>query len=311
MNSQKKIKHNRKKGPNKCDIEMLILALPALLFFVIFHYIPMMGVVIAFKDYSYNLGLFGSKWVGLRNFEFFFTSQDAWMLTRNTVGYAVLFLVVGTFASVFVALLLNEIKSKAAIKIYQTSMILPYFLSWVIVGYITYVLFNPKLGVLNHMLAALGMREIDWYSETKYWPFILTIVNTWKAVGMNSIFYYSSLLSVDPALYEAAEIDGATRFQRMLSISLPSLTPTITVLTILAVGNIFRGDFGLFFQIPRNVGVLYPVTDIIDTYVYRGLRFGDVGITAAVGLFQSVVGMVTVIATNMIVNKINPENAMF
>ncbi len=291
--------------------QMLILTLPALVYFFIFCYIPMFGVIIAFKDYSYSAGILGSQWVGLKNFTFFFASQDAWRLTRNTVGYALLFIVAGTIAPVLIALLLNEIKSRTAIKFYQTTMILPYFLSWVIVGYITYILFNPKLGIMNQILAAFGLDGVDWYSEPKYWPAILTIVNTWKSVGMNSIFYYSALLSVDQSLYEAAHIDGANKAQQMWHISLPALRSIVTILTILAVGNIFRGDFGLFYQIPRNVGLLYPVTDIIDTYLYRGLRYGDVSITAAVGLFQSVVGMVTVIITNYCVRKISPEQALF
>lgn len=293
------------------DLQLLLLTVPALIFFIVFHYIPMFGVIIAFKDYSYAQGILGSKWIGFKNFEFFFKSQDAWLLTRNTVGYALVFLVVGTAAAVLIALLLNEVKSKKAIKVYQTSMILPYFLSWVIVSYITYILFNPKLGTLNQIFQSLGIEGVDWYSDTKYWPIILTIVNTWKSIGMNCIFYYSALLGVDPSLYEAATIDGAGRFQQMKNISLPALTPTITILTILALGNVFRGDFGLFYQIPRNVGLLYPVTDVIDTYIYRGLRFGDIGITAAVGLFQSFVGMVTVVVANAIVRKINPDNAMF
>lgn len=309
--NMKNIKKRKTKRVKSSDIQLLLLTLPVLVFFVIFHYIPMFGVIIAFKDYSYAEGMLGSKWIGLKNFEFFFKSQDAWLLTRNTVGYALLFLVVGTFAAVMIALLLNEVRSKKAIKVYQTSMILPYFLSWVIVSYITYILFNPKLGALNQFFQSIGMEGIDWYSETKYWPFILTIVNTWKGIGMNSIFYYSALLGIDPSLYEAATIDGASRGQQMRNISLPALIPTITILTILSLGNVFRGDFGLFYQIPRNVGLLYPVTDVIDTYIYRGLRFGDVGITAAVGLFQSVVGMVTVVIANGIVRKISPDNAMF
>ena len=293
------------------DIQLLLLTLPAILFFIIFHYIPMFGVVIAFKDYSYSKGILGSDWVGFKNFEFFFKSQDAWLLTRNTVGYALLFLVVGTIAAVVVALLLNEISNRHMIKFYQTSMILPYFLSWVIVSYITYILLNPNLGMLNQIMKAFGLEEVNWYSEKKYWPLFLTIVNVWKGIGMNSIFYYATLLGVDPGLYEAAKIDGASRFQRMIYVSLPSLIPTITILTILSLGSIFRGDFGLFYQIPRNVGILYPVTDVIDTYIYRGLRFGDVSITAAVGLFQSFVGMVAVVVTNWIVRKTNPDNAMF
>lgn len=288
-----------------------MLALPALLYFFIFHYLPMFGVILAFKDYKYSEGILGSAWAGLKNFEFFFSSQDAFRVTRNTVGYGAVFIVVGNIAAVSVALLLYEIRSKAALKVYQTSMILPRFLSWVIVGYITYAILNPSLGALNQLLQYLGYSPVDWYADPKYWPFIITFSDIWKHVGLNSIIYYAALMSIDPELFEAAKIDGAGRWKQMRSISIPSLVPVITIIAILAIGNLFRGDFGLFYQLPRDVGVLYPATDIIDTYVYRGLRQGDIGITAAVGLFQSAVGLVLVLVSNWIIKKTRPENALF
>lgn len=288
-----------------------MLALPALLYFFIFHYLPMFGVILAFKDYKYSEGILGSAWAGLKNFEFFFSSQDAFRVTRNTVGYGAVFIVLGNIAAVSVALLLYEIRSKAALKVYQTSMILPRFLSWVIVGYITYAILNPSLGALNQLLQYLGYSPVDWYADPKYWPFIITFSDIWKHVGLNSIIYYAALMSIDPELFEAAKIDGAGRWKQMRSISIPSLVPVITIIAILAIGNLFRGDFGLFYQLPRDVGVLYPATDIIDTYVYRGLRQGDIGITAAVGLFQSAVGLVLVLVSNWIIKKTRPENALF
>lgn len=293
------------------NFELFLLTVPGILYFVIFHYLPMGGVIIAFKSYRYDLGIFGSHWTGFKNFEFFFTSSDAWRITRNTIAYSSLFLLLGIAASVMVALILFEVKNRLAIKIYQTSMILPRFLSWVIVGYITYTLLNPELGLLNQLLRQFGQEPIQWFSDPKYWPYILTASNLWKHVGLDCIIYYAALLGVDPEQYEAARIDGASRFRQMWHISIPSLVPLIIILGILAMGNLFRGDFGLFYQIPRNVGILYPVTDVIDTYVFRGLRSSEIGMTAAVGLFQSVVGLVLVVGVNLITKRIRPENSLF
>lgn len=296
----------------KDNAELSALLIPGILLLITFMYIPMFGVIIAFKDYRNNLGIFGSKWVGLQNFKFFFTSQDAWRIARNTVGYGVLFIILGIIAAVFVAILLYEVRSRAALKFYQTSMILPHFLSWVIVGYITYILLEPSMGIFNQIIRLCGGEGLQWYSEPKYWVFILPLVNLWKNVGLKCIMYYAALMGIDRELFEAAEIDGANRFKQILHITLPSLVPLMVILTILDVGHIIKGDFGLFYTIPRDVGLLYPTTDIIDTYVYRGLRTGDdIGITTAVGLFQSVVGFIMVVGTNLIVKKISPENSLF
>ncbi|NOU62603.1 ABC transporter permease subunit [Paenibacillus sp. LMG 31461] len=292
-------------------VELFLLTLPAILYFIVFHYLPIGGVIVAFKDYRYDLGILGSKWVGVRNFEFFLTSQDAWRITRNTVAYSSTFLVIGIMASVTVALLLFEVRNRYAIKVYQTSMILPRFLSWVIVGYISYTLLNPELGILNQLRVFFGMEPVQWFGDTKYWPYILVVSNLWKHIGLDCIIYYAALLGIDQEQYEAARIDGANRLRQMWHISIPSLAPLMFILGILAVGDLFRGDFGLFYQIPRNVGTLYPVTDVIDTYVFRGLRLGEIGMTAAVGLFQSVVGLVLVVSVNLIVKKIRPDNSLF
>lgn len=298
-------------GMMRESLWLLLLTLPGLIYYIVWHYIPMFGLVIAFKDYTYNAGILGSEWVGFDNFKFFFASNDAWRIARNTVGYAATFIVLNAVTGTFVALLLNEVKSRAAVKTYQTIMILPNFLSWVVVGFVAYIFLNPALGVANQVLALFGKEWVDWYSNPNYWPFILTFMSIWKGIGMNSIMYYAALLGVDQELYEAATIDGANGIQKCLHISIPSLVPLITTLSILAVGSIFRGDFGLFYQIPRDVGALYPTTDVIDTYIYRGLRNGNIGITSAVGLFQSVVGLVMVVVTNLIVRKIEPDNALF
>ncbi len=294
------------------NAELSALTVPGIILLLVFSYIPMLGIIIAFKDYRNNLGIFGSKWVGFQNFKFFFTSQDAWRIGRNTVGYGVLFIALNLIAAVFVAILLYEVRKKMALKFYQTSMILPHFLSWVIVGYITYILLEPDMGILNKIIKAFGGEGLQWYSEPKYWIVILPIVNLWKNIGLKTIMYYAALMGIDEQLYEAAQLDGAGRFKQILYITLPSLIPLMTILTILDVGHIIKGDFGLFYTIPRDVGLLYPTTDIIDTYVYRGLRTGDdIGITTAVGLFQSVVGFLMVVGTNLVVKKISPENSLF
>lgn len=295
----------------KDNAALLVLALPAIVYFLVFHYLPMFGVVLAFKNYNYADGIWGSRWVGLKNFEFFFTSQDAWRVTRNTVGYSALFIVAGTIAAVAAALLLYEIRRKAALAFYQTTMILPRFLSWVIVGYLTYTLFHPTLGLFNQGLAWIGQAPANWYAETQYWPTILTSTEVWKTIGISSIMYYAALMGNDPELYEAATIDGAGRWKQTWAISIPSLYPVMTILILLSVGNMFRADFGLFYQIPRDVGILYPVTDVIDTYVYRGLRNGNLAVTAAVGMYQSVAGLILLLIVNAWIRKVKPENALF
>ncbi len=293
------------------NIEFFVLSLPAILFFLIFAYLPMFGAVIAFKEYRFDLGILGSKWIGLKNFEFFFSSQDMWRISRNTVGYGVLFIILGLITSVCLALMLYEVRNKFALKYYQTTIILPNFMSWVIVGYITYIILQPERGMLNKLIELFGIQPVQWYLEPKYWPWILSIVQIWKTVGMGSIVYYAALMGISPDIYEAATIDGATKWQQTVNISIPGITNVMIILSILSLGNILRGDFGLFYQISRDVGVLYPATDIIDTYLYRGLRNGTIGQTAAVGLFQSFVGLIMIVVTNYIVKKIEPENSMF
>ena len=311
MKEKSKIKSGKILTYLSANYEFWILSLPAIIYFLVFCYWPMFGAVLAFKNFNYAEGIFGSDWIGFHNFKFFFMSSDAWRITRNTLGYSSVFIITGTIAAMAVALLLFEITSRRSIKLYQTIMILPNFMSWVLVGYITYILFNGEKGVFNQILTALGHKGVDWYSTPGVWPFILPVVNIWKNVGMKSIMYYSALMGLDLSLYEAAEIDGAGRWKQTWAISIPSLLPVMTILVIMDVGGIFRGDFGLFYQITRDIGALYPTTDIIDTYVYRGLRTGDVGITSAIGLFQSVVGLVVVMGTNYLVKKIEPDNAMF
>lgn len=228
------------------------------------------------------------------------------------MGYSLAFLIIGSIVNIGIALLLFEIKERrGALKAYQTIMTFPNFMSWVIVGFITYAIFNPVLGVMNQFIRALGGTGVDVYSSPAYWPFIIVFVNSWKGLGMGSMMYLANLLGIDASLYEAATIDGANRWQQTRYISIPSIIPLWTIMTILAVGSMFRGDFGLFYQIPRNVGLLYETTDIIDTFVYRGLQTNNYGQSSAVGFIQSVLGLICVGGTNWIVSKISPENAMF
>ena len=291
--------------------QLLLLCIPAIICYALYYYAPMGGIIMAFKNFRYDMGIFRSPWAGLQNFNFLFRSPDLWNITRNTVGYSIVFIIVNLVTSVSVALLLNEIRSRKALKSYQTMMTLPNFLSWVIVGYITYAIFNPSLGVLNSFRTSIGLDPIDVYRNASYWPFILVIVNTWKCLGMGCLIYYAALMGIDPTLYEAAKIDGASRWRQTWHISLPGLTSLMTIMTIMAVGSIYRGDFGLFYQIPRNVGAIIRVTDIVDTYVYRGLQLGNFGMSSAVGLVQSTVGFFFVLITNFVVKKISPENSMF
>lgn len=294
------------------DLQFDLMAFPAVILLLVFCYLPMVGVVIAFQDYKLNLGIFGSPFVGFENFEFFFTSSDAWRVTRNTLLLNAVFISLGIVFSVAFSLFLYEIKQRFLVKIYQTSIILPNFISWVVAGYMCYILLNPSLGFMNQFLKIFGVDQIDWYSNPKYWPVILTIASLWKSVGMNSVIYYAALMGIDSEYYEAADLDGATRLQKAIYISIPCIIPTIIVLFILSLGGIFRSDFGLFYQLTRDIGKLYSTTDVIDTYIFRALRtVGDIGMSSAVGLFQSIVGFVTIIVANAIVRKINRDSAIF
>lgn len=302
----------KKKMYVKDNLQLLSLALPAIILLGLFSYWPMFGVILAFKDYKVPKGIWGSPWVGMKNFKFFFESQDAWRVTRNTLGLNFLFIIVGIVCGVLFALIMFEVKKARQVKVYQTISIIPSFLSWVAVGYIVYALLDPTKGVMNQILEFFGQEPIAWYSEPKYWPVILLISKIWQSVGLGSIIYYAALMGVDSELYEAAEIDGANKLQKTWYVSLPQIVPIIIIMGLLDVGKIFRADFGLFYNVTRDVGALYPTTDVIDTYVFRALMSqGNIGMSSAVGLFQSVVCFVTLMVTNAIVSKLSPDNALF
>ena len=293
------------------NAQLLLMTLPGIILVFLFCYLPMPGLAIAFKKYNPNLGVWGSQWCGLDNFKFFFTSQDAVRTIRNTVLYSSAFLILDLVCAVGLALMLYFLRSKRALKVYNTVVIVPKFMSPVIIAFIVYALFSPNFGLVNAVIKALGGDAIAWYSEPKYWPWILTVTHIWQTVGMNSVIYYASLMSLDESLLEASTLDGANRWQQICHVIIPHLVPVMVVTTVLAMGSIFSGDFGLFYQVPKDQGTLYETTDIISTYTYRALLGGSLEKSAAVGLFQSVVGFVMVVATNAIVKKISPENSMF
>lgn len=301
-----------KKTKRESNYRLYVLcAVPVILVFI-FNYLPMIGAVIAFKDYKYNDGIFGSKWVGLRNFEMFFKSKDFANVAWNTIYLNFIFIIIGTICAVTLAILLFNVIGRKNVKTYQTIFITPYFISWVVVGYIAYAFLNPAYGILNQLLNALGMENIDVYSKPGLWPIILTIANVWKNVGMDSVIYYAALMGIDMSLFEAADVDGVNRFQKVWYITIPSLISLITILTILKIGNIFRADFGLFYQLTRDVGQLYSTTDVMDTYIYRTLKvWNDVSLSSAAGLLQSVVGFVLVIVTNIVTKRIDKDCALF
>lgn len=293
---------------------LYIMVLPGLLLFLVNNYLPMFGTIIAFKNVNFVDGILGSPWVGLKNFEYLFASPQAFQITRNTILYNAVFIFLNLLIGVSFAIALNEILNRRLAKFYQATLFFPGLLSMVVISYLVYSLLSLDYGFFNKVLfPALGWEPINWYGETKYWPFILTIVNSWINMGYYSVLFLGSVVSVDPEYYEAAVVDGATKWQQITKITLPMLTPLIIIMLLLQVGRIFFGNFGLFFQVPRpNSGILFPVTQVIDTYVYRALvSTGDIGMAAAAGLYQSVVGFVLVFTVNMAVRRIDKDRAIF
>ena len=295
----------------------LFMVLPGVVWLMLFFYIPIFGNVVAFQHFRIARGGFiqsvlNSPWAGFDNFRFLFGSNAAFIITRNTVLYNGAFILLGLIVAVALAIVLSELRSKKMVKVYQTTMLLPYFLSWIIVSYFVFTFLNPAGGLVNNILEALGANPVNWYQEPRHWPFILVFIGIWKGVGYSSIIYFASIVGIDPSFYEAAAVDGATKWQQIKNITIPQLAPLITVLMILAVGNIFRADFGLFFQVPRNSGALHNVTAVLDTYIFNSLMTtGDIGMAAAAGLYQSLVGCILVVTTNLIVRRFDPDSALF
>ncbi|WP_420832430.1 ABC transporter permease [Paenibacillus periandrae] len=292
---------------------LFLMMVPGFLYLLINNYLPMFGVIIAFKNINYSKGILGSNWVGFKNFEYLFKTSDAWVITRNTILYNGFFIILNLVLAVAVAILLNEVRIRFMSRFYQTVVLLPHLISMVIVGYLVLAFLNVENGFVNrHILPLLGVDSISWYSEPKYWPYILSIVNVWKHVGYLCIIFLASIVGIDHEYYEAATIDGASKWQQIRTITLPLLSPTIIIMTLLAIGRIFYSDFGLFYQVPLNSGPLQPTTDVIDTYVYRGLMtLGDIGMSSAAGLYQSLVGFILVLVSNYVVSRKNRDQALF
>lgn len=292
---------------------LIFMMIPGVIYIIINNYLPMLGIFIAFKKIDYSKGIFGSDWVGFDNFKFLFATKDAFIITKNTLLYNLVFIFLGTIAGVFVAILLNEVISKFWKKTYQTLLLLPQLISMVIVAYVGYAFLNEENGFLNNtILPLLGKEPISWYSEPQYWPFILIITNIWKGLGYGSIVYFSAILGIDRSLYEAASIDGASRWKQIRLITLPLLKTTIILMVLMSVGNIFRSDFGLFYQLPLNSGALYSTTNTIDTYVYRALmQMNNTSMSSAAGVYQSVVGFAVILIVNAIVKRIDPDSALY
>lgn len=290
----------------------LLMCLPGILLVIVFSYLPLPGIIIAFKNFKANLGLWDSAWVGFKNFEFLFTTKVAWRITINTVFLNSIFIATSILGSLGLALLLNEVRIKWLARFYQSAVFFPYFVSWVVVGMFGFALLNYDNGLVNITLARLGYEPLDWYKSPDLWPGILTITNLWKGAGYWSIVYLAAMMGISPEYYEAAELDGASRWQQIMSITLPLITPIIIINFLLSVGRIFFADFGMFYYVTRDSKLLYPTTDVIDTYVFRALRqLGDFGMAGAAGLYQSVIGFLTVMFANWLVKRVDPEKSIF
>lgn len=292
---------------------LYFMMIPGMAYLLINNYLPMFGISIAFKNIDYSKGIWNSDWVGFQNFKFLFQSADAFLITRNTILYNLAFIIIGLIVGIGFAIFLNEIKSKAATKTYQSIILLPYLISMVLVSYLVFSMLSIETGFLNKtILPALGIEPISWYNEPKYWPYILVFVNVWKTAGYSCIVYLAAIIGIDPEYYEAARLDGATKWQQIRTITIPLIIPIIIMLLILNIGRIFYSDFGLFYQVPMNSGPLYDATSTIDTYVFRGLmQLGDIGMASAAGVYQSIVGFILVIFSNYVVRKLSRDNALF
>ena len=305
----------RKKWINRLwrDKVLVLMCVPALVMVILFNYVPMSGLVLAFKKFDYSLGLYRSPWNGFENFRHLFLAGNTyWRITRNTVLYFLLFTAVGTICNVLLAIGINELAFKRSAKYLQSIMIMPTFISYIAVTYIVAAFLENKTGMINKFRVAIGQTPIKFYLEAQYWPFILTIVKIWKGTGYGSVLYLATLSGIDPNLYEAAALDGANARQKMWYITLPLLIPMVTIMTLLSLGSIMHSDTGLFYQVTKNTGALYKTTQVLDSYVLNSIMTNsNYGMTAATTFYQSLIGCIMVVGTNLIVRKVSPENALF
>lgn len=300
----------RKKRLKKQPLVLMAMMLPGVVYLIINNYIPMIGIIMAFKKYDYSKGMWKSNWAGISNFKYLFQTKDAYIMIRNTLLYNFTFIFLGTLFAVAVAVILNEIVNEVSKKIYQTLILIPYLISMIVVSYIAYAMLGTQSGVVNNVF--FQNSNVNWYVKKEAWPYILVIVNLWKSFGYVSIVYYASIIGINKELYEAATVDGANRFKRMIHVTLPGIRITIITMVLLAIGKIFRSDFGLFYQVPMNSGLLSDVTTTIDVYVYKGItQLNDIGRASAAGFFQAVCGFIIILIVNKIVKKIDEESALF
>lgn len=295
------------------DRALVLMAMPAVILLVLFNYIPMTGLILAFKNFDFSLGLYKSPWCGLENFRYLFLVGDTfWKITRNTVGYYIAFTAIGVVTEVLIAIGINELVFKRAGKIMQSIMIMPTFISYVAVSYIVYALLRPNIGMIPQILTSMGMKAPTFYMSKEYWPFILIIVNTWKNAGYGSVLYLATLTGIDPELYEAASLDGANTWHKMRYITIPMLSTMIVIKVLLGLGNIMHSNTGLFYQVTRNMGPLYDTTQVLDSYVLNSIMTSiNYGASSATTFYQSVVGLIMVVSVNLIVRKISPEHSLF
>ncbi|MGN6715143.1 ABC transporter permease [Anaerocolumna jejuensis] len=294
-----------------------LIALPAIIYVFLFNYMAYPYMLIAFQRYDYRNNsildiIFKGKWVGFKNFSFFFSSQNAFRVTWNTIYLNVLFIITGTVMAVLLAILLNELRCKWFIKVTQSVMLFPSYISWIMVSYILISLFSTQYGIVNTALRSMGMKAVNWYTDPNVWPGILVVMKIWKGAGMSAIIFLASITGIDSSLYEAAAIDGAGRFQMMKRITLPLIMPTIVIMTLLSLGKIMYGDFGMIYALVGDNGTLYKTTDIIDTYIFRSMRqIGDMSQSTAIGLFQSGIGFIMVYGSNWLARKFYPDGALY
>ncbi len=308
----------KRRNFSKDDLELTFLALPTAIWFLLFCYLPMFGIIIAFKQYrplanaGFIVSLIKSKFVGIDNFKFLFATPDAWIIFRNTIFYNFVFIILGMVVTVSLAIMISQLYSSKLRKASQTAIFFPHFISWVVVSYFVFSFLSSDHGLINNFLESNGKEVIDWYATPKYWPYILVFLNLWKGIGYGMVVYLASISGIDSSLYEAATIDGSSKWQQVKYITLPMLQPIILILFILSVGHIFLSDFGLFYQVPRSSGPLTDVTQTIDVYVYNALtRLNNIGFASASSVLQSVLGLITILTANWVVKKINKENSLF
>lgn len=289
-----------------------LMLVPSILFFVLMCYIPMAGIVLAFKQYTYSGGIFGSPWVGFDNFQYFIQSGKLWTITRNTILYNAVFLIVNNVLQITCAILLSELAGKYFKRLTQSIMFLPYFISWVVVGAFVYNLFNYEFGSVNSLMKALNLESVDIYSNEVAWMFILVAVSAFKSLGYGTVIYLASIISIDSEQFEAADIDGATMMQKIWHITLPAIRPTIIILFLLSIGTIMKGDFQMFFQVIGDNPMVLDATDVIDTYVVRSmLQLQEYGMTAAAGFYQSTFSFLLILFANYVVKKIDNDYSLF